>query len=189
MDWQLVMLIFFGGIMVVLLAGIPVAFAFMLINFVAVVIVLWGLNEACPSTFLACVPPYPISFLPIPMFVLLGEVIFQSGMGGNMLVAVDKWLGKLPGRLGVVAVGWATLLSATTGVNMVTAAMLGKVLLPEMEERGYSRTLSLGCIMGPGGLAMIIPPSGLAVLLGALAEIPIGHLLVAGMSPVCSWPP
>jgi tripartite ATP-independent transporter DctM subunit len=183
MDWQVVMLIIFGSIMVVLLSGMPVAFAFMLINFIAVIL-LWGGERGLPLYVLGMRTALSNFFLlPIPMFVLLGEVIFQSGLGGNMLDVVDKWLGRLPGRLGVVAVGWATLLAATTGVNMATSAMLGKVLLPEMERRGYQRTLSLGCIMGPGGLAMIIPPSGLAVLLGALAEIPIGHLLVAGIVP------
>jgi tripartite ATP-independent transporter DctM subunit len=183
MDWQLLMVIFFGGIMFVLLAGIPVAFGFMLINFIAVS-VLWGLEQGLSLYVLGMRTALSNFFLlPIPMFVLLGEVIFQSGMGGNMLDVVDKWLGRLPGRLGLIAVSWATLLSATTGVNMATAATLGKVLLPEMEKRGYKRTLSLGCIMGPGGLAMIIPPSGLAVLLGALAEIPIGHLLIAGVVP------
>ncbi len=183
MEWQLLMLIIFGSIMVVLLAGIPVAFAFMLVNVVAVTL-LWG-GERGLSLYVLGMRSALSNFflLPIPMFVLLGEVIFQSGMGANMLDVVDKWLGRLPGRLGVVSVSWATLLSATTGVNMATAAMLGKVLLPEMEKRGYKRTLSLGCIMGAGGLAMIIPPSGLAVLLGALAEIPIGHLLVAGILP------
>lgn len=183
MEWQLILLIIFASLAIVLLSGMPVGFGIMLITFIATSI-LWG-GESGLRLYVMNMRSALSNFmlLPIPMFILLGEIVFQSGLGTGMLDVVDKWLGRLPGRLGLVAIGWGTLLAAISGVNMATAAMLGKVLLPDMESRGYRRGFSLGCIMGGGGLAMIIPPSGLAVLLGALGEIPIGKLLISGILP------
>jgi len=117
------------------------------------------------------------------MFVLLGEVMFQSGMGFRMIDVLDKWLGRLPGRLGLLSVASATFFSTLSGSSIGTTAMLGTILVPDMERRGYKKPMSIGPIMGSGGLAMIIPPSGIAVLLAAVAEISIGKLLIAGMVP------
>jgi tripartite ATP-independent transporter DctM subunit len=116
-------------------------------------------------------------------FILMGEIMFQSKMAPDMLDALDKWLGRLPGRLGLLAVGGGTLFSTLTGVSMASVAMLGSSLVPEMEARGYKKPMSLGPILGSGGLALMIPPSGLAVLLGALAEISIGKILIAIIIP------
>jgi len=181
-EWYWIGLIVFGLLMIVLLSGVNVGFGFMLITLVGATIIYGGGERGIFILFTNMRSALSNFFIiSIPMFILLGEVMFHSGLASNMLDAVDAWLGKLPGRLGLVAVSWSTLLAASTGVNMASAAMLGKLLLPEMEKRGYKRILSLGCIMGPGGLAMIIPPSGLAVLLGVLAEIPIGKLLLSGV--------
>jgi tripartite ATP-independent transporter DctM subunit len=117
------------------------------------------------------------------MFVLLGEMMFQSGMGSRILDVLDQWLGRLPGRLALMSVGWSAMFSTMTGNMIATAAMLGKMLIPEMERRGYKKPMSIGPIMGAGGLAMIIPPSGLAVLLGALGDVSIGRLLIGGIIP------
>ena len=113
----------------------------------------------------------------------MGEVMFQSGLGFSMIDALDKWLGRLPGRLGLLAVGSATLFSVTSGSTIATTGMLGTMLTPEMEKRGYKKPMSIGPIMGSGGLAMLIPPSSLAVILAAVAEISIGRLLMAGVIP------
>lgn len=113
----------------------------------------------------------------------MGEVMFQSGMGLSMIEALDKWLGRLPGRLGLLAVVASTVFSTASGSSMATTALMGATLTPEMEKRGYKKPMSMGPIIGSGGLAMLIPPSGLAVLLAAVAEISIGRLLIAGVIP------
>jgi tripartite ATP-independent transporter DctM subunit len=100
-----------------------------------------------------------------------------------MIDAMDKWLGRLPGRLGLLAVASGTLFSTFTGTSLATTAMLGEVLTPEMEARGYKKSMSLGPILGSGGLAMMIPPSGLAVFLGVVGEISIGKILIAIIIP------
>ncbi|MFC1902583.1 TRAP transporter large permease subunit [Chloroflexota bacterium] len=183
MEWWLVLLIIFSFLIVVMLSGLPIAFCFMLLNIIGVYI-FWGgevgLSQLILSVFTSL---GRFTLMPVPMFVLLGEVMFHSGMGLNMIDVLDKWLGRLPGRLGLLAVASATMFSTMSGSTMATTAMLGTLLTPEMEKRGYKKPMSIGPIMGSGGLAMLIPPSGLAVLLAAVAEISIGRLLIAGIIP------
>ncbi|MFC1902567.1 TRAP transporter large permease subunit [Chloroflexota bacterium] len=183
MEWWLVLIIIFGFLIGAMVTGLPVAFCFILLNFIGVYI-FWGgeigLSQLILSIFSSLAK---FTLLPVPMFLLMGEVMFHSGMGLNMIDVLDKWLGRLPGRLGLLAVGAATMFSTMSGSTMATTAMLGTLLTPEMEKRGYKKPMSIGPVMGSGGLAMLIPPSGLAVLLAAVAEISIGRLLIAGIIP------
>jgi tripartite ATP-independent transporter DctM subunit len=183
MEWPLALLIILGGGMVLMATGMPVAFALLMITPVGAVL-FWngeaGLYQLTTSMFEAV---STFTLLPIPLFVLLGEVMFHSGMAMNMIDVLDKWLGRVPGRLGLLTVTGATLFSTMSGSSIGTTAMLGSVLVPEMEQRGHKKEMIIGPIMASGGLAMIIPPSGLAVLLAAIAEISIADLLIAGIIP------
>ena len=123
------------------------------------------------------------TLLPLPLFILMGDVMFHSGLAPFMIDAVDKWLGRLPGRLSLLAVGAGVLFATLTGASMASATMLGSTLLPEMEKRGYKKTMALGPILGSGGLAVMIPPSGLAVLMCALGGFSIGKTLIAIIIP------
>ena len=123
------------------------------------------------------------SLLPIPMFVFLGEVLFQSGIGSNILDVIDKWLGRLPGRLSLITVASSTAFSVLSGSSVATTAMMGSMMLPDMIERGYKKPMSIGPIVGGGGLAMIIPPSAMAVFLASVGDISVGKLLIAGFIP------
>ncbi|MFC1979815.1 TRAP transporter large permease subunit [Chloroflexota bacterium] len=183
MEWWVVLLIIFIGLMLLMTLGMPVAFAFMFINVVGV-ISFWGGGAGVRQLGLSIFSSLSkFHLIPVPLFIFMGEVMFQSGLGLSMVDALDKWMGRLPGRLGLLAVSAGTLFSTMSGSSMGSTAMLGSVLSPEMERRGYKKPISIGAIMGSGGLAMIIPPSGLAVLLASLAEISIGKLLIAGLIP------
>jgi tripartite ATP-independent transporter DctM subunit len=118
----------------------------------------------------------------VPFFVLMGELLFHSGVFIKALDTMDRWMGRVPGRLCLLSVGGATLFSTLSGSSMGTCAMLGSVLLPEMQKRGYHKTLAIGSCMS-GALAMVIPPSALAVILASLMEISIGKLLISGFLP------
>ena len=89
----------------------------------------------------------------VPLFILMGEVMFHSGIAPLLIDTVDKWLGRLPGRLGLLAVGTGTIFAVLSGSTMGTTAMLGSVLVPEMEKRGYKKSMSLGPILGSGNLS------------------------------------
>ena len=123
------------------------------------------------------------TLLAMPLFIFMGEVLFHSGVAPYMLDALDKLLGRLPGRLGLLAVAGGTLFATLTGASVGSVAMLGSTLVPEMEKRGYKKPMSLGPILGSGGLAIMIPPSSLAVLFGAVGEISIGGILIAIIFP------
>ncbi len=123
------------------------------------------------------------ALLPVPLFILMGEVLFQSGMGTRMLDAIDTLLGRLPGRLSLVAVAGGVLIAVLCGNTWASTAMLGSMLVPDMRKRGYQKPMALGPVMGGGALAIIIPPSGMAVVLATLAGISVGSLLIAGLLP------
>ncbi|MFC1869067.1 TRAP transporter large permease subunit [Thermodesulfobacteriota bacterium] len=183
MEWPILLLIFFGSLCVLMISGLPVAFCFLVIDIIGILI-LWGgqtgLNQFIHEIFGSVTK---FTFLPVPMFILMGEIMFHSGVAPLMMKTLDKWLGRLPGRLSLLAVVSGTILSTLTGVSMASVAMLGSVLVPQMEERGYKKSMSLGPILGSGGLAIMIPPSSLAVILGAIGEISIGKILMAIIVP------
>lgn len=183
MEWPLVLLIIFGSLAILMATGLPVAFAFMLVNIVGVAL-LWGGGDGLRQlSYSMWTSVATFMILPLPMFVLLGEVLFRSGMAMRAIDAIEKWMGRLPGRLGLLAVGAATMFSTMSGSSLATTVMLGDALIPEMEKRGYKKPISIGAIMGSGGLAMLIPPSALAVLWASIAEVSIGEILIAGVIP------
>jgi tripartite ATP-independent transporter DctM subunit len=100
-----------------------------------------------------------------------------------MMDTLDKWIGRVPGRLGLEAVAGGSIFATLSGSSAASVAMLGGTLVKEMEKRGYKKPMSLGPILGSGGLAIMIPPSGLAVLLGAIGEISIGGILISLIIP------
>ena len=123
------------------------------------------------------------ALVPIPLFLLMGEIFFHTGLGGRMFNAIDRLLGRLPGRLSYVTVIGGTAFSTLSGSSMGSTALLGSLMVPEMNKRGYKKHMSIGPILGTGGLAIIIPPSALAVLLATLAQIDVAALLIAGVIP------
>ena len=183
MEWQIALLILIGSLLILFFSGLPVAFCFLFITMVGAVW-LWGGGSGLRLLTLnirSSVSSF--SLLPIPMFILMGEVMFRSKLGEGLIGAVDKWLGHLPGRLSLLAVGAGTLLSTLSGVTIATTAILGSTLVPQMEKRGYKKPMTLGPILGSGGLAMMIPPSSLAVLLASIGEISVGQILIAIIFP------
>lgn len=184
MEGYLIALALLAALLLLMFLGTPIAFCFIFINLMGGIFILGGekgINVLILSIFEAV---STFSLAPVPLFVLMGEILFHSGVALIVIDAMEKVLpARLPGRLSLLAVGAATGLAAMSGSAMGTTALLGSLLIPEMRRRGYSKLMSIGPILGSGGIAILIPPSGMAVILGALARIPIGKLLVAGIIP------
>jgi len=125
------------------------------------------------------------SLLPVPLFVLMGEVMFHSQLGFKAIDVMDHWIGKIPGRLALLAILGGATFSTMSGSTLATTAILGSMLVPDMQKRGYHKSMSIGPVMGSGGLSMLIPPSALAILLAALNQVSVGGLLIAGILPGC----
>jgi len=172
-----------GGFFALMLVGVPVVFAFFTVNIIGMYSLMGGsvaLDQLIESIY-GSVTVFVL--LPITLFILMGEVMFRSGVAGRMIDTLDTWLGNVPGRLSLLAVGSGTLLASLSGASIGTTAMLGATLAPEMERRGYHKSMSIGPLLGSGGLAIMIPPSGLGVILAVLAKVSVGKLLIAIILP------
>ncbi len=172
-----------GGVLVLMGLGLPVALAFLAINVLGAVLFLGGMAGIDQLIANATDSVTSFSLVPVPLFVLMGELLFQSGLAMRVFDALDKCLGRARGRLSYMTVAGGTLFATLSGSSMANTAMLGTTLMPEMTRRGYKDALVMGPILATGSLAMIIPPSSLAVLLGSLARIDVGALLIAGVLP------
>ncbi|WP_300459149.1 TRAP transporter large permease subunit [Desulfobacula sp.] len=183
MEWYFVLLLIFLSLICFMLTGMPVFMAFMTVNVIGVFL-FWG-GESGLGQLILTMKNSVKSFvlLPFPLFILLGEVLFRSGMAGRAIDVVDTWLGRVPGRLGLLGVGAGVVSSTLSGSGVASTAMLAATLTPDMEKRGYKKPMSLGPILGSGGIAMIIPPSADIVLLASLASLSVGKLLMAGVFP------
>ena len=172
-----------GALCVAVMLSLPVAFAFLLISIFGMMILVGGdagfkqivLNGADAVT--------NFSLLPLPMFFLMGELFFRTGLAHRVFDALDALFGNVQARLSYITVAGGTIFAALTGSSLGNSARLGASLAPEMVRRGYKRHMALGPIVAAGGVGMLIPPSVLAVLFGSIARIDIGRLLLAGLLP------
>jgi tripartite ATP-independent transporter DctM subunit len=183
MEWWGYLLVFFSGLGGLMLIGLPVAIAFLIVN-MAGVYFLWGGTSGFNQLILSIDSSISTFVLvPLPMFILMGSIMFHSGIAGRMIEVLDQWLGFIAGRLAVLAVGAGALLGTLTGVAMGSVAMLGSTLTPEMERRGYAKSMSIGPILASGGLAILIPPSTLAIILASLGGFSVAKILIAIILP------
>lgn len=183
MEWYWSLALIMGAFMALLMLGIPVVFAFLTINIVGMYMLMGGtagLGQLVDSMYGSL---SVFVLLPITLFILMGEVMFRSGVAGLMVDTLDKWIGRLPGRLALLAVGSGTMLASLSGASIGSTAMLATTLTPEMERRGYKKPMSIGPLLGSGGLSIMIPPSGLGVILAVLAKVSVASLLIAIIVP------
>ena len=182
MEWYVPFGIILGSLVFLMMLGFPIFIAFTVVNIVGIYF-FWGGADGLVQlshTIFSSIANFVL--LPVPVFILMGELIARSGVFSFTIKTLDKWIGGLRGRLALLGVGSATIFAALSGSAQGTTAMLGSILLPEMYQRGYKKYFAVGSCFA-GALAMIIPPSAFAVILGALAEVSIGKLLIGGIIP------
>jgi len=173
----------FFVVLMLMVCGVPVAFAFLGANLFGAALLMGGFNGLLQAVDNATSLITSFTLVAIPMFVLMGALLFHSGLALRVFDALDTLFGRVPGRLCYLTVAGGATFSTLTGSTMANTAMLGSLMVPEMTRRGYAPRMAIGPIIGTGGLAMLIPPSSLGVLLGSLARIDIGALLLAGLVP------
>lgn len=183
MEWFPALCLLFASLVFFMALSVPVAFSFFCANIIGSYIFLGGEIGLVQLVRNALSALATFSLAPIPLFILMGEVLFFTGLAFKAIDAVDRLIARLPGRLSVVSVISGTIFSSLSGSTIATTAMLGNTLLPEMLRRGYEPKIAMGPIMATGGIAMLIPPSALAVVLGSLAGLSISKLLIAGIVP------
>ena len=183
MTWQQASLLLFGGSTALLFLGLPVAFSFLVINLAGALLFLGGEPGLGQLVRNGSASITSFSLTPIPLFVLMGEVLFHTGVALKVIDGIERLIRHMPARLAVVAVVAGTIFSAISGSTIATTAMLGSLMLPLMLQRGYHPTMACGPIMAIGAVDMLIPPSAITVLLGSLSGISISKLLVGGVTP------
>jgi len=166
-----------------MVSGMPVAFAFMFVNIGGAYLLWGGWSGLGELVHLSRESVSMFALLPLPLFILLGELLFRSGIVSGTLDGIDKWIGRIPGRLSLISIAASTIFATVSGVSAGSVAMLGSTLVPEMEKRGYKKAMSLGPILGGGGLSIMIPPTALGVLFAALAMLSVADFLIAIIIP------
>lgn len=123
------------------------------------------------------------SLAALPMFILMGEVLYHSNISTKLLNGLRPWLLKIPGRLLHINVFACSLFAAVSGSSAATTATVGKITLDELKTRGYDKKLAIGSLAGSGTLGFLIPPSLIMIIYGVLANVSIGQLFIAGIIP------
>jgi tripartite ATP-independent transporter DctM subunit len=183
MEWHVALIMMLGIVVGSMFLGLPVVIAFFAANIAGTWIFMGGDAglSTMPMEFQRAIGRF--SLTPVALFLLMGELLFHTGVAFRAIGAIDRLISRVPGRLSVVSIVGGTVFSSLSGSTIANTAILGSVLLPDMVKRGYQPTIAMGPIMATGGIAMLIPPSALAVLLASLAEQSIAKLLIAGILP------
>ena len=182
MEWWLVLIGALAVLLLLFLAGIPIFIAFLALNVTAVFILLGSSGFGLLANSLYDTGTTG-ALATVPLFVLMGEILFRSGTVDVLFDSVDKLIGRVRGRLYVLVVALSTVFGALSGSAVAVAAMLGRSVLPRMDARGYDDRLSTVVILGGASLAPIIPPSLLVIVIGSLVDVSIASLLIAGIIP------
>lgn len=182
MEWYLLLLSIFSILVLVMLTGLPIAFSFILVSSVIMFNMqgAFGIRQLVLGMYDQVAQ---FSLTPIPFFMIMGEVFYQSGLVSRTLDSLAKFVKRVPGRLSIITLLGGGVFAALSGSVVANTAMFGSLMLPEMLKRGYSKKIITGSIMASGALAMVIPPSALAVLLGSIAGISVGKILIGAILP------
>jgi len=166
-----------------LMSGVRIAFATALCGFFG----LWILRGYEPAaslsaqTIIGHVTNY--NLLVVPLFIMMGFFAYYANITRDIYWAARQWLGHLPGGLAVATIAGCAGFAAACGASTASAAVMGRVALPELKKYGYDDKVSTGCVAAGGTMAIMIPPSVLIVIYGFIAEESIGALLLAGILP------
>jgi len=182
MSAELVTVIMFGGLIVGLLLGIPLAWSLGGVS-VIVSLMLWGpggLMLIVYNTF-GCM--WSIVLVAIPLFMAMGIMMERSGIAEALFETIYRWSGSLRGGIAMGVVVICVLFAAMTGVSAAATLTMGVVALPAMLKRGYNKNIALGSIVGPGTLGILIPPSIISILLALVGNMSVGKLFMAGIGP------
>lgn len=183
MSPEMVGLVGLIGLVVLLFARMWIGATMAIIGFLGYAYIM-GLNPA--YGVLAQIPFTTIAWYPmstVPLFIFMGVVLFNSGVGASLYDTAYKWFGSLKGGLAMSTVIACALFAAITGVSAPAVVTMGRVAVPEMRKRNYDDKLATGSVACAGTLAFLIPPSMAFIIYGILTEQSIGLLFIAGLLP------
>ena len=182
MDWALSLTLAICLMLALFFAGLPVFITFLVINIAGTFLLMGsaGFGMFANSIFHTATNP---SLAAVPLFIIMGEILFRSGTVDVLIESVDRLVGRLRGRDYFLITGLSTVFGALCGSTVAVAALLGRTVMPNMKARGYDIRLTSGSILGGATLAAIIPPSLGVIILGSMVDVSIASLLIAGIMP------
>lgn len=182
MSIEWVTVILFGGMLLLLLTGLPITF--ILGGFgIVVAFFLWGPESLTMVLFgVRSVMGFGV-LVSIPLFVFMGMMLKQSGIIDQFYTTMLNWLGFLPGSLAMVTVGVCTVMAAMVGEVTPATLTMGTIALPAMLKKGYDKEIAIGCIQAGAALGFLIPPSVIAILYAVVAKQSIGQFFAGGLIP------
>ncbi|MBW2608674.1 MAG: TRAP transporter large permease subunit, partial [Deltaproteobacteria bacterium] len=175
-------LIVFGILFLTLASGIWVGFSLFIVGFIGMVLFssLPAGNNMASSLWATC---EKWEYVALPLFILMGEILYRSGISEKLFKSLVPWLYRLPGGLLLMNIIACTLFAAVSGSSAATTATVGRITLAEFDKLGYDRRLSMGSLAGAGTLGFLIPPSLIMIVYAILAEVSIGKMFMAGILP------
>ena len=168
---------------VLLFSGMSIGLVMILVGFLGMA---YLTNMTSGLSFLGTVPYVTIanySFAVLPLFILMGELAFASGLSDELYFMVNRWIGHLPGGLAMATVGGCALFGAVCGSSTATAATMATVALPEMRRYNYKPVLATGALASAGTLGILIPPSNGFIIYALTTNLSIGKLFISGIVP------
>ena len=171
------------GMFTLLILGVPIALAMAATGVVG----LWILEGPSSAMAHALLIPWDegrsFVLVTIPLFVLMGQLVFQTGLASDLYDGVRTWVSKVPGGMAITSVLACGAFGAVTGSSIATVATMGAIVMPEMRRYGYHPRLATGALAASGTLGILIPPSLIFIFYGVMTETSIGALFIAGIVP------
>ncbi|MFM1652035.1 TRAP transporter large permease [Brevibacillus sp. B_LB10_24] len=174
---------FSGGFAVLLLIGLPVAFALSFIAAIGLYLFNGGALGLSQIPIIAYKSLDDFTMSALPMYVLMSQVLLYSGVGKELYDMASKWFRHLPGGLAIATLTCCAIFSAISGSSVATAVTIGMVAIPEMTARGYDKKSVLGMMAAGGTLGILIPPSVPMIIYGSVTGESVGKLFIAGVIP------
>jgi len=175
-------ILFVAIALILLLSGMPVAFALgaVSVTFMLVFMPSANIGDLAETIYQGM---DNFTLLAIPLFILMGDAVGKTGAAADLYESAYRWLYKLPGGLGIANIVGCSIFAAMCGSSTATAAAIGSMGIPEMRKRGYTGGLAGGLVAAGGTLGILIPPSITFILYGIVVEQSIGRLFIAGIVP------
>jgi tripartite ATP-independent transporter DctM subunit len=172
-----------AGMFVLLVLGVPIAFAMAMTGAIG----LWILEGPGPAMAHTLLIPWSegrsFVFVTIPLFVLMGQLVYHTGLATDLYDGIRSWIGRVPGGMAITSVLACGAFGAVTGSSIATVATMSSIIMPEMRRYRYHPQLATGTLAASGTLGILIPPSVIFIFYGLMTETSIGALFIAGIVP------
>ena len=166
-----------------LLLGVPIAFAMGASGLVGILVLEGPAAAMAQAALVPWAEARSFVLVTIPLFVLMGQLVFHTGLATELYDGLRAWIGWIPGGMAIASVLACGAFGAVTGSSIATVATMGAIVMPEMERFGYDRRLATGALAASGTLGILIPPSVIFIFYGVMTETSIGALFIAGIIP------